>query len=283
VDFMKHTIKRLSSLSRKTSMLAVGLVSIVAMLAMASAAMAEPEGEFKVFNQCPTTEAETCLHAVSSGGEFHVGTRTVPLTNPITLQGGFNENPKTEELTFVAAKNGETLSKSPQKVPGGLFGIEGLGGEVYATTELAAPASDIIINETNLIEEKGVALGLPVKVKLENPILGNKCYIGSEKNPIHLELTTGTTNPPKPNKPISGALGEVGLNPTGEILIVKNNELVNNEFAAPGVQGCDLIPPIVDPIVDLDLGLPAAAGHNTVIIKGTLEQTSSAIVKDHEP
>jgi hypothetical protein len=263
-------------------MLAVGLVSIVAMLAMASAAMAEPEGEFKVFKECPVTEVETCLHAVSSGGEFHVGTRTVPLTNPITLQGGFNENAETGKLTFVGAKNGETLSKSPQKVPGGLFGIEGLGGEVYATTELAAPASDITIDESNLIEEKGVALGLPVKVKLENPILGNSCYIGSNSHPIMLELTTGTTNPPKPNKPIKGKLGEVGLNPTGEILIVKNNELVNNEFAAPGVQGCDLFPIIVDPIVDLDLGLPAAAGHNTVILKGTLEQASSGAVKAHE-
>lgn len=275
---MKQSIKRLS-------MLVVGLVSIVAMLAMASssAMAAEPEGEFKVFKDCPVTEAETCLHAISSGGEFHVGNRTVPITNPITLQGGFNENAETRALTFVGASNGETLSKSPQKVPGGLLGIEGLGGEVFATTELAKPASDIGINEINLIEEKGVALSLPVKVKLENPILGNSCYIGSEKNPIMLELTTGTTSPPKPNEPIKGKLGEVGVNPTGQILIVKNNELVNNEFAAPGVKGCDLIPIIVDPIIDLDLGLPSAAGHNRAILKGTLEQASSSAVIEHTP
>jgi hypothetical protein len=280
---MVRSIERITGVPRKLSMLAVGLVSMVALLGVAaSPAMAELEGEFAVFKQCPTkaTGVVGCLHAVSSGGEFDAGSRAVPITNPITLQGGFTEN-EAGEMTFVGALNGETLSKSPQKVPGGLFGIEGLGGNVYATTELAAPATDIGINEKNLLEQKGTALTLPVKVKLENPILGNNCYIGSNSNPINLELTTGTTSPPKPNKPISGKLGEVTSNPTGEILIVKENELVNNSFGAPGVQGCDLFPIIVDPIVDLDLGLPAGPGHNKAILKGTLEQTSVEAVEEH--
>jgi len=264
-------------------MLVVGLVSTLAMLGVASPAMAALEGEFAVFKECPITtpELRACLHAVSSSGEFHVGNRTVPLTNPVTLQGGFTIN-EAGEMKFVGAANGETIVPVPQKVPGGLLGIEGLGGEVTATTELAGPASNIGINEINLAEEKGIALSLPVKVKLGNPILGNNCYLGSNAHPIVLELTTGTTSPPKPNKPISGKAGEFTVNPTGEILIVKNNSLVNNSFAAPGVQGCDLVPFLVDPIVDLDLGVPAAAGHNTVILNGTLEQASAEVIKEHE-
>jgi hypothetical protein len=54
---------------------------------------------------------------------------------------------------------------------------------VTATTELAAPASDIILNEGNLFELTGVALGLPVKIKLDNPFLGSECYIGSTRIP----------------------------------------------------------------------------------------------------
>jgi hypothetical protein len=280
---MVRSIERVTGVPRKLSMLAVGLVSMVALLGVAvSPAMAELEGEWAVFKQCPTkaTGVVGCLHAVSSGGEFKAGSRVVPITNPITLQGGFTEN-EAGEMTFAGALNGETLSKSPQKVPGGLLGIEGLGGNVYATTELAAPATDIGINEKNLLEEKGTALSLPVKVKLENPILGNSCYIGSEKHPIVLNLTTGKTNPPPPTEPIKGSLGEVTSNPTGEILIVKNNELVNNEFAAPGVKGCGFFPPLIDPLVNLDLGLPSAAGKNRAILKGTLEQTSVEAVEEH--
>ncbi len=281
---MVRSIERVTGVSKRLSMLAVGLVSMVALLGVAAApAMAELEGEWAVFKQCPleTSGLRACLHAVSSGGEFDAGSRAVPITNPITLQGGFTVNEK-GEMKFVGAKNGETISKTPQKVPGGLFGIEGLGGNVYATTELAAPASDIGLNEQNLLEGKGIALSLPVKVKLENPILGNNCYIGSNSNPIVIEFTTGTTSPPKPNKPITGKVGTVGSNPTGEILIISENELVNNSFGAPGVQGCGLFPIIVDPIVDLDLGLPAGPGHNKAILKGTLEQSGAESVEEHE-
>jgi hypothetical protein len=282
---MKQAVKRLSSLSKTTSMLAVGLVSMVAMLGVGAApAMAELEGEWAVFKQCPlgTPELDACLHAVSSGGKFIVGNRTVPLTNPITLQGGFKVNETTGAMEFVGAKNGETITPVPQKVPGGLLGIEGLGGEVTATTELAGPASNIGINELNLLKGEGIALSLPTKVKLGNPILGNSCYLGSEKHPIILELTTGKTSPPPPNTSISGKPGEVTSNPTGEILIVKENSLVNNSFAAPGVHGCGFFPPIIDPIVDLDLGVPAKAGHNTVVLEGQLEQSGAETVEEHE-
>jgi hypothetical protein len=278
---MVRSTERVNGIPRKLSTLAVGLVSIVALLGVVAApAMAELEGEWAVFKECPTEVkgVQGCIHAVTSAGEFQAGSKAVPITNPITLQGGFSENAK-GELTFVGAKNGETLSKSPQKVPGGLVGIE-LDGitEVTATTELAG---EIGLNEFNLLERKGTALTLPVKVKLENPALGNSCYIGSDSHPIVLELTTGTTSPPSPTEPITGKLGELTSNPTGEILIVKENELVNNSFAAPGVQGCGLVPLLIDPVVDLDTGLPSAAGKNKAILKGTLEQTSKEGVEEH--
>jgi hypothetical protein len=273
-------------------MLVAGLASTFAMLGAASPAMAALEGELAVFAQCPTSneQLEACLYATTSSGEFTVGNKTVPITNPIIIQGGFTVNNQTGALGFVGAANGETLSKTPEPLPGGLAGLikcneihelllrltceltfqNGLTG-VTATTELAAPASDIVLNEANLFQRKGIALSLPIKVKLSNPLLGSQCYIGSNAHPIMLELTTGTTSPPPPNKPISGWGGSITENAAETIIFVKENTLVNNSFAAPGVEGCGAIPAIIDPIVDLQAGIPAAAGHNTAILHNTLE------------
>jgi hypothetical protein len=78
---------------------------------------------------------------------------------------------------------------------------------VRAITELAKPASEITIKKRNLILEGGTALGLPVKIRLENPLLGEGCYIGSSSKPIMLNMTTGATSPEPPNKSIHGDPG----------------------------------------------------------------------------
>jgi hypothetical protein len=154
---------------------------------------------------------------------------------------------------------------------------------VNATTELAAPAGSIAISVDNLIEGSGIALSLPVKVHLENPFLGSSCYIGSNAHPIVIELTTGTTSPPPPNKPISGSPGEIEFNADASIVTLKKNTLVNNSFAAPGVQGCGgLFAFLINPIVNGKLGLPAAPGQNTAILKGTLKETTAEAVKSSE-
>ena len=205
----------------------------------------------------------------------------MPIKRTITLQGGLAVNSETGVITFVAATNGETLSKTPQTVPGGLVGIEGLGGEVTATAELAGPASSIVLNPDNLLAGQGTALSLPVKLKLGNPFLGNHCYGGSNAHPIVINLTTGTTSPPKPNKPISGKPGTIGAEEEGEIAVISENSLVNNSFAAPGVEGCGLVPFFVDPLVDVGFGVPAGEGHNTAILNGTLKLTSAEAVRAH--
>src|SRR5208337_5373589 len=104
---------------------------------------------------------------------------------------------------------------------------KGLTG-VTETTELAKPASAIKLNTTNLIFEQGVALQLPIKVKLSNFLLGSSCYVGSESDPIILNLTTGTTSPPEPNKPIKGSRGEFKVEEGGALVILSGGSLVDN-------------------------------------------------------
>ncbi len=102
-----------------------------------------------------------------------------------------------------------------------------------ATTELAGPAKAVGVHLNNLVEAEGTALELPVKIKLDNPFLGSKCFVGSNSHPIVIDLTTGTTSPPPPNTPISGKVGEVKFEDEFTIVHITNNSLVNNSFAAP--------------------------------------------------
>ena len=292
---------------RSSYMIVVALAVLAAALSVTSSAFAvthHPKGKFAPFADCPLSNpaVEECIVANTSSGKFIVGKKTVPITNTITLQGGTHENETTGELTFVGAEDGNTLSKTPQSVPGGLAGLinckeisnffervaceltfeNGLTG-VNATTELAAPASSIGLNTNNLLTSTGTALSLPVKVHLENPFLGSECYIGSNAKPIVINFTTGTTSPPPPNKPITGSPGELVVFEEGALIEITGNSLVNNSFAAPGSSGCGgAFSFLIDPILNADLGIPSAAGHNTAILNGTLKQAAAAAVKASE-
>jgi hypothetical protein len=289
----------------KVSVIATAVAATIGLLALASSAYAvehHPKGEFAPFADCPLSNPATqqCLLAVTESGQFTVGTTTVPIVNQITLQGGIEFTPEGERL--IAAEDGKTLSKSPQKVPGGLAGLvkcneisnfvervacelvfeNGVTG-VNATTELAAPAKSVKINAGALIFGSGTALSLPVKVHLENPFLGSSCFIGSNAHPVVIDLTTGTTSPPPPNKPISGSPGEISLNEAETLLTFKKNSLVNNSFAAPKSEGCGgIFSFLIDPIINNKLALPSAAGHNTAILNGTLKDAIAAAVKASE-
>ncbi|MGA8362981.1 MAG: hypothetical protein WB709_00500, partial [Solirubrobacteraceae bacterium] len=143
--------------------------------------------------------------------------------------------------------------------------------------------SSIGLNEENLLTATGTALSLPVKVKLDNPLLGESCFIGSNAHPISLSLTTGTTSPPKPNEPIKGNVGTLESAGEGAILIVSKNSLVNNSFAAPEAEGCGgIFAFLIDALVDGKLGLPSASGHNTAILNGTLYQSGAEAVRESE-
>jgi hypothetical protein len=279
-------------------LLAVGLAS------PAYAVEHHPKGEFAIFSDCPLSVpgVEVCVYGTTESGKFVIGKETVPITNPTILQGGL-KNFFTHQEVFVGAEDGNTLPPAPQKVPGGLAGLircneisnflervacelvfeNGVTG-VNATTELAGSASSISSDQINLVEGHGTALSLPVKVHLENPFLGSSCYIGSNAHPIVIDLTTGTTNPPPPNTPITGNPGEITYNnEEQEILILKHNSLVNNSFAAPGAEGCGgLFAFLIDPIINNRLALPSAAGKNTAILNGTLRAANVEVVKAHE-
>jgi hypothetical protein len=298
--------------NRPSLIAAVALAALLVGLgATASQALAkEPTGDFAVFKQCPrfTAGVQLCLYSETQSGEVTLNKQTVPIEKTIVLQGGIKIAEGTGAESFVGALNGETLSKAPQKVPGGLAGlvkcneIKGTGllevaarvacelvfentlTGVNAVTELARPANEIGINGSNLVNSEGVALSLPLKVHLENPLLGSECYIGSSAHPLTLELTTGTTSPNPPNKPIKGKVGDLKQKHAFEFIEIPENTLVDNAFAAPEATGCGgIFASLINPLVNSKIGLPSVDGQNTAIQNNFIrEATSEGVIGSEE-
>jgi hypothetical protein len=262
---------------------------------MASTAVAAPKGAFAVFAQCPVHAAEVdgCIYSPTTSGYIKLGKQEVPIVNKQVLQGGLLENEPSYVKPLSAALNGETLTKTAQKVPGGLLGLvecnkisnfiervlcegffeNGVTG-VNAVTELAAPASSVVLNSAYEQLGQGTALTLPIKVHLENPLLGSECYIGSTKEPIKLELTTGATS--------GGPTGKPGTQTTkeaGRILVISGVSLVGNTFTAPKATGCGLLG-ILDGILNEKIGLPSSK--NTAVLNGSVEIANSGAVEESE-
>ncbi len=280
------------------------LIAAIAVFGLSATAQAKLGGNFTKFAQCPykNTEVRKCIYSVTKSGEVVLGSKKVPIVNPVILQGGAGKQVE-EVAPFFAATNGITLSKAPQPVPGGLAGLvnckeisepflrfsceltfeNGLTG-LNSTLELAKPASEIRISENHLAAEEGVALKMPVKVHLENPFLGSNCYVGSSSSPIIWNLTTGTTAPPGPNKPITGKAGFIEFLEEGSIAVLKNTSLVDNAWAAPGASGCGgfLVELLLNPIINAAAGLPASAGKNTAILNNEINVAASAAVLEYD-
>jgi hypothetical protein len=274
--FMTHS-------KRRFTLLAVLGAAVMMLATMASAAQArEPAPGYTQFAGCPSPEenAETafCIRSDVTGGHLNVGNKEVPIENPLTISGGLNN-----VLANFAYNSQGGLSKTPQKVPGGVVGLTGLtwllelfGSEaltLYATTELAGTPGKFSFSSVTL----------PIKVHLTNPggLLGSTCYLGSNSEPIVLNLITGTTNPPPPNEPITGNGGEISEDEL-EILHIKNGVYVDNSFAAPGVNGCKLvlfgIPIGINGLVDEISELPSPAGTNESVQDFNLELVEQELV-----
>lgn len=287
---------------RRMPLIIVAVAPVVALVGASSASAA-----YAKFVQCPATTpgVRICTFGETTSGEVAIGSTKVPITKTIVQQGGGIPTGNPGEYFLLPAKNGESLSKTEENVPGGLLDlvncqeIKGNGifeliergaceaifenktTGVTAVTELVANEHNpAILDIPNTVEEKGTALVLPVRVHLKNPLLGEGCYIGSEASPIELRLTTGTTSPPAPNKPISGQTGNIE-EPEEGVLQLANNWLVDNSFSVPVAEGCGgFFSFLIDPIVDSKLGLPSAAGHNTAILKGSLDTVNAKKVAE---
>ncbi len=224
--------------------------------ALALAAAAAPTAQAAPIAGCPTTTpgVNTCFKAVTTGGALSIRSLNVPLNRPLTITGGFRGG------LGWANIEGAQLTGAPLNVPGGLIGLSGtellLPGitSITASTQLAGTPR---INVTRLVLGQ-TALELPIKIKLNNQLLGGSCFIGSDANPIRLVLASG------------GRLGTPGFLVDGSIT-TRGTALADSTFAVPAATGCSprglsLVQSLVTGIVNAKQGLPSGPGRNRAIL-----------------
>ncbi|WP_019630062.1 hypothetical protein [Actinomadura atramentaria] len=208
------------------------------------------------FSDCPALQdgyqaaGSTCVSVVVTSGTFKLGNFDQAFTSPIRMTFASQFNKTTRKITPVFGK----LRADKMPVIPGLFGDTGLTA-VYAQPEYAG-----VFDQPTSTDFK-IKIGL--KIKLVNPVLGENCYLGSDSDPITLNLSTGTTNPPPPNTPISGEAATVVLSQPP--LAVRSAKHVDNAFAVPGAHGCLFGLGLADWLVNQIGGTPAAAGNNAMV------------------
>lgn len=238
-----------SKLSGK--LLVAAMAAITAMAVLVPAAQAKtPAPGYEKFAGCPSPEEnpkiEGCIHSTVTGGHFKMGNKDVPITNPIVVSGGVED-----ELKGFSYNSKGGMPPVKQKVPGGVVGLTGLtwlleilGSEaltLYAATELAGQPT---VGFTEI--------SLPIKVHLINSVLGKNCYVGSNSNPIKLKMTGEPS---------------FGFDPKLNVILL-DGTYTDNTFSAPGASGCVLtlfgfIPISINGLVNSASGLPAATGNET--------------------
>jgi hypothetical protein len=263
-------------------LVAAALTALALTAIFASAAnAATPAPPYQDFAGCPS-EAEnesinTCEKIEFTGGHITFGNREVPVSNTIALRGGVEVG--TGNFVF---NNEGGIAPVRQVVPGGVIGMTGLNWldlfsanalKLYSTVELAGDLGSV----------RGSVLTVPVKLHLESPLLGKGCYVGSAASPINLNLTTGTTNPPAPNEPISGHLGSP-LAPEAErpeVSVTNGGLFVDNAYAVPAANGCKLEVGggiSLDQLVNQRYDLPAAAGTNETMLDYNIARVLPEVV-----
>jgi hypothetical protein len=245
------------------------------------------------FTRCPVDSAQmlaadgvsadpACIAANSPSGEIKLG-NSVQTTGNTNLQLGATIN-NASQFSLVSPPGGALIA-DPVDVEGGLLGLmcpsdiplvtaicNGLVGSplnaVTATVEPAGMPSNF--SRTAALSAGQPIITLPVKVHLENPILGPNCFIGSNSNPIVLR-PENTAQPA-----LSAAVGDLDgtPNPSGRLVRITGLSTQGDDsFAVPGASGCGLLG-VLDAAVNAQQGLPSPSGNNYLILNNA---TSSVI------
>ena len=270
----------------------LGVVTVVCIAVFAGAVPASAaknplnkinKGEFAKFINCPIASGKACLYGETLEGEFKLGSKSTPIVNPTILQGGLAYIGTTTLPIIPPIYGTEELSAVSQPIPGGLTGAsELIGGPASATAELAGTPN---VTAVFLGFGHDTAVELPIKVHLENELLGPDCYIGSDAEPIVLKLTDGTTKPPAGVEPMTGKVGVNEGRDKGRIIAFVNNTLVDNTFAVPAAKGCGtnaLLEPVVTAAVNAAVGLPSEPGVSHAILTGNQFTTQSMWVEKYD-
>jgi hypothetical protein len=270
-------------------------------------------GEWASHDRCPVDDPDFlsisageafCISANSPDGTFKLGkitTTTGESDLQFALDVGQGGGLPWQEMI---EPQGGALLADPAAVPGGILGLnfqpipmpacsnpiqcalrnlaitlinrtrQLLVSGPFAVTATVEPAGELADFDTLAPLIGGPIIKIPVKIHLQNPILGPNCYVGSDDDPIVLQPEVVG---PAPIDIVSFD-ADGTLNPAGAFqAIVQTGTQADSTFAAPGASGCGLklpFPPgsdvhLLDGAVNQRVGLPSPSGNNEVVLNDT--------------
>jgi hypothetical protein len=246
--------------------------------------------------QEPGSDITDCFAGITAGGAnggfFEYGHVKVKLNKSIALHGGFKG--AGSEIEVEPAKAGfETLEAPELKVEKGLkvitkeiqkeaewpvalqesfkAAIKNKESAAFAKIELAGNECFEVpgcLDTESILFEEGTAFRLPLKVKITSPWLTTlggtgPCLVGSDANPIHINLTTSG----------AGRAGAFVANEEFTNLYFANTKLVDTDWhisQASGASGCGNAEyeSYIDRALDLALELEFPGGQELTQKKG---------------
>jgi len=242
-----------------------------------------PGGIYAPFTDCPLHNPEMrlagpglamgCIKSVTQSGTFTINGIPVAITHPVTVQFGTYsviDASGNQVFNVVPPQDHKQLLAEPEVIPGGLLILVCSTGDP-AVAKLCQKAMNT--GKTDLAVEVQLAgpitnfsplavspFTLPVKVKLTNPLLGGKCFIGSDEDPIVLN-------------PIFNPLGSFGFEPDPDpvnfpnaaVLSIRGSTLTDDVFSVPAATGCG---PggSASAAINTFLGLPSPSGNNHLVL-----------------
>lgn len=288
------------SVSNRTRVgLLAGFTAFAAVLSTGSAtAASQLNGHWAPFNRCPVdapamlaadgvTDIATCISSRSASGSIKLGSSVVPTTKTDLQLGVIQHSDGTASL--VAPAEGALIADSAD-IPGGLLGLMCPSG-IPLVSSICRQLTDVTLNRvTATIEPAGAPrdfnmaaafstgepiLTIPVRIHLKNPLLGDKCYIGSTSNPILLKPQNAT----QPSLSLQQFAGDGTPSEEGEMgrYTFEGANQDDTGLAVPGASGCGA--GLLDWAVNLKTGLPSAAGKNYV----KLNNTSTYYASPYDP
>jgi len=262
------------------------LIALIAMLGLASTALAVQTSQYDPFSRCPTaapalnepaSEVAICAAGVAQKGALKIGALTIPLSR-FDVQFGTTglgvEEPDCPEpgLCFGRAPGTTTIASAPSVLrvnPSGREHEKGDGKGVSMKVTIES-AGDIRALSPGFIFGLPVPVyELPIKLHIEAPWVGKNCYVGSDDKPILL-------TPFAVGEPTS--IDIIG-DPNGfntEVLTLTGIPLADEAIALPAAKRCghglykeQQSQKQADILVNDLLGLPSPSGANEVVLQNT--------------
>jgi hypothetical protein len=272
---------RLTAVSRAGMLVVTSAALGLSVAAPASAYQGAPAPGWGVFTQCPVTatvapagngKVKVCIKGVASEGTINIGGLDTTFKGPGIVQGGTGT--LGGPATWADALDGQSYSAPEQLLAKPVMAALGnpsgvtppAQSQVYVASQQAGP---MLFD----FGSSGTVTTIPLSFHLINPLLGSNCYVGTPKDPVVLNLTTGTSGS------LTGTLGTINVSHRS-ILYTEGTEVVDNTFTAPGATGCGA-GGIWDNALDTNNGLPSASGSNEAILYGSFDLASAANVKYH--